>query len=146
MIKLLHYFFITPVLSDGCTRSRCIKSNQNWICDRDVAFYFSVFSSLRVFYCHKKFKDVECCRRCCKSASKHDDYFFYNATKIPLHFGSGSVNICLIIIDNILVLPKVVKSIFKQFTESTETTKLDKQFHTLTILFCGHHTELQCST
>ena len=29
------------------------------------------------------------------------------------HFTSVSVNICLIIIDNILVLPKVVKSIFE---------------------------------
>jgi len=52
-----------------------------------------------------------------KSASKpvsgiYDDYLFmlskYHFTSV-----SGSVNICLIIIDNILILPKVVKSIFE---------------------------------
>ena len=54
------------------------------------------------------------------------------------HFTSvcGSVNICLIIIDNIglLVFQKLSSLFLKQFTESAETTKLDKQFHTLTTL------------
>ena len=52
---------------------------------------------------------------------------------------SGSVNICLIIIDNILVIiswffQKLSSIFLKQFTESAETTKLDKKFHTSTTL------------
>ena len=58
----------------------------------------------------------------------YDDYFFY-ATTIPLHFGFRSVNICLIIIDNILVTPKLVKSIFETIYRICRDNKTFTRLH-----------------
>jgi len=70
----------------------------------------------------------------------YDDYFFY-AIKTPLHFGFRfrDYHVCLNITS--CWFYQVLSSLFlKQFTESAETTKLDKQFHAWHIwVWSWHH-------